>query len=141
MMTLQEFHSRVGELIMHCQHIEEEVKMIYAALRKGDFDQNFETVRRKPLGDVLVELQVLDRSDNDPYILKEDYDYLFRMKNVRNHWCHQAYANFLYVQDFLRSPEYQRECRFLENDRERLGRLAHNLEKSRLLAVKIYKCQ
>ncbi|MBQ8356971.1 MAG: hypothetical protein IJX39_04085 [Clostridia bacterium] len=139
MMTLEEFHLQVGETVMHCQHIEEEIKMIYAALRKGDFDQNYETVRRKPLGDMLIELQALDRSDHDPYILKEDYDYLFRMKNVRNHWCHQAYANFLYVKDFLHSPEYERECRFLQQDRVRLCNLAHALERSRLRAVKLYK--
>ena len=113
--------------------------MIYAALRQGDFAENYEAVRKKPLGDVLVALQALDCSDGDPYIVKEDYDYLFRMKNVRNHWCHQAYVSFLYVPDFLHSAEYAKECRWLQNDRQRLSLLAQALEKSRLLAVRLYK--
>ena len=51
-MTLAEFHAAVGEVVMRCQHIEE-VKMIYAILAKGDFDDNYEALRRDSLGQVL----------------------------------------------------------------------------------------
>ena len=138
-MTLSEFHTAVGEVVMRCQHIEEEVKMIYAILAKGDFDDNYEAVQRDSLGQVLISLRELDESDGRPFISSGDYDFLLRMKNKRNHWCHEAYVNFIYIDDFASSAAYKRECKQLGEDRDQLERVAERLENARFKAFEIYR--
>lgn len=138
-MTLTEFHTLVGETVMHCQHIEEEVKMIYAILAKGDFDDNYESLRGDSLGQVLMALRELDESDGRPFISGEDYDFLLRMKNSRNHWCHEAYVNFIYIDDFAGSAAYKKECKRLREDNERLCDVSLRLEETRVKAFEIYR--
>ena len=138
-MTLAEFHTAVGEVVMRCQHIEEEVKMIHAILAKGDFDDNYEAVQRDSLGQVLISLRELDESDGRPFISSGDYDFLLRMKNKRNHWCHEAYVNFIYIDDFASSSAYKRECKQLCEDRDQLEHVAERLENARFKAYEIYR--
>lgn len=138
-MTLTEFHTLVGETVMRCQHIEEEIKMIYAILAKGDFDKNYAAVRRDSLGQVLIALRELDESDGRPFISATDYDFLLRMKNKRNHWCHEAYVNFIYVDDFACCEAYRRECKLLLADHESLTDLSERVENARVKAFEIYR--
>ena len=44
MSDLKEFHFLVGETLMFCQTVELDIKYIYAAMLKGDFDENYEEV-------------------------------------------------------------------------------------------------
>ena len=44
MSELNEFHFLVGETLMFCQTVELDIKYIYAAMLKGDFDENYEEV-------------------------------------------------------------------------------------------------
>ncbi|MBR6728240.1 MAG: hypothetical protein IKM08_08600 [Clostridia bacterium] len=138
-MTLTEFHALVGETVMRCQHIEEEVKMIYAILAKGDFDANYAALRRDSLGQVLIALRELDASDGRPFISAADYEFLLRMKNRRNHWCHEAYISFIYIDDFASSAEYQHECRQLLEDSRQLRDVSLRLENARVKAFEIYR--
>ena len=137
-MELHEFHRLLGRTVMYCQCIEADVKMLYAAMRKGDFAKNYETVSKKPLGDILIDLRDLDRTDDDPFLSDRDYDFLLQMKNRRNHWCHEAYVRFIYISDFPDSDEYREECDRLIDDCERLGRLSQRIERIRLTAMDEY---
>lgn len=51
--TTELFDETVGILIKKCQCIEHDVKIMYAGMLKGDFNENLNTVINKPLGPVL----------------------------------------------------------------------------------------
>lgn len=138
-MTLEDFHFLVGQTIMYCQIIEHDVKRIYAAIHKGDYYDNLEKVEKWTLGKCVAELKKLDFSDNKPYISANDYNFLKQMKDKRNHWCHQAYQNFMYNEQFLYSKEYANECRKLQKDNERFSIVYKNLENLRINAQKKFR--
>ncbi len=96
MATLEDFHTMVGKTIMECQGIEHDVKLIFAGMLKGDFQQNFLAVKDKPLGDVLIDLQQLDNSDDKPFLSRNDYRLLHEIRTVRNWLAHEAYIDFMY---------------------------------------------
>ena len=48
--NLHDFHSYVGETIMFCQCIEQDIKFIYAGMLEGDFDGNYEDIEKWTLG-------------------------------------------------------------------------------------------
>lgn len=69
--NLHDFHSYVGETIMFCQCIEQDIKFIYAGMLEGDFDGNYEDIEKWTLGRTVKNLQKLDNSDNKPYFHKK----------------------------------------------------------------------
>ena len=138
-MSLEDFHFLVGQTIMYCQIIEHDVKRIYAAMHKGDYYNNLEKVENWTLGKCVDELKKLDFSDNKPYISANDYNFLKQMKDKRNHWCHQAYQNFMYNEQFLYSKEYADECKKLQKDNERFSIVYKNLENLRINAQKKFR--
>lgn len=138
-MDLSDFHFLVGQTIMYCQIIEHDVKRIYAAMHKGDYYDNLEKVEKWTLGKCVAELKKVDFSDNKPYISASDYNFLKQMKDKRNHWCHQAYQNFMYSEQFLQSKEYANECRKLQKDNERFSIVCDKLEEVRVQAQKDFR--
>lgn len=60
------------------------------------------------------------------------------MTEKRNHWCHKAYQNFLYNNNFSQSKEFENECRKLKRDNERFSNVYKILEKIRIQALKDY---
>lgn len=129
----------VGQTIMYCQIIEHDVKRIYAAMLIGDYYDNLEKTEKWSLGQTVQKLKALDFSNNKPYISANDYNFLKQMTEKRNHWCHQAYQNFLYNKQFLQSKEYADECRKLERDNERLSNVCDALEKVRIQAIEDFR--
>lgn len=138
-MILNDFHFMVGQTIMYCQIIEHDVKRIYAAMLIGDYYDNLEKTEKWSLGQTVQKLKALDFSNNKPYISANDYNFLKQMTEKRNHWCHQAYQNFLYNKQFLQSKEYADECRKLERDNERLSNVCDALEKVRIQAIEDFR--
>lgn len=138
-MTLEDFHFLVGQTVMYCQIIEHDMKRIYAAMLKGDYYDNLHKVENWTLGKLVIELKKVDFSDNNPYISASDYNFLKQMKDKRNHWCHQAYQNFMYNEQFLYSKEYANECRKLQKDNERFSIVYKNLENLRINAQKKFR--
>lgn len=141
-LQLEEFHHMLGQTIMYCQIVEWDIKRIYCAMRRGDIVDNFEMLKQQrwTLGETLVELQKLDYSDNRPYLSLSDYEYLKKVTGKRNHWCHEAYINFVYLgDDFASSREYQKECRRLIEDNQTLSEVYLKLEQVRLKAMHDFK--
>ena len=132
-MTLNDFHFMVGQTIMYCQVIEHDVKRIYAAMQFGDFYDNLDKIEKWSLGATVKELKDIDYGR---YITSSDYNFLKRITEKRNHWCHQTYQNFLYNKQFLDSKEYADECRKLRRDNERLSAVCDVLEDVRIQALK-----
>lgn len=126
------FHQLVGETIMHCQRIENDVKLIYAKMLDGNFNENYADVENRTLGDVLKKLEVLDNSDNAPYFDKQEYDLLRNIKNFRNWLVHNSYSDFLYEDGnaFYKSLNtcYQK----VSNFHEKLCQLSERIEENRL---------
>ena len=78
---------------MFCQTVELDIKYIYAAMLKGDFDENYEEVEVLTLGQTLKRLKKLDYSDNDHFFTEEDYKLLEEITEKRNHIVHKTYQD------------------------------------------------
>ena len=90
--SLKAFHEHVGEVIMYCQRIEHDMKVIYAALEtdsvyaglktsksKTDvFRENYKKIESKSMGDILKKLKNLDAFN--PYFYDFEYDWLENSK-------------------------------------------------------------
>lgn len=136
MNELDKFHLLVGRTMMECQCIEHDVKVIYAAMRKGDFGKNYEYVSSYTLGKTLVELEELDICNVNPYFSVNDYELLDSIRNIRNHWAHRGYVEFVYKNgdDFNRvfAEQYKR----LRSDYDMLVGLSAQTEKIRFEVMK-----
>ena len=56
-LTRDKFKLIHSELIMQVQLIENDLRLIYAAMRKGDFDDNIEILEKANLGKIITELK------------------------------------------------------------------------------------
>ena len=138
-MTLDRFHLLVGQTVMYCQVIEHDVKRIYAAMHVGNYYDNLDRIERWTLGQTVQELRALDHSGAEPYISASDYNFLMQMTAKRNHWCHEAYQNFVYEERYLQSRAYADECNRLELDNKKLAEVCRNLEDVRVLAQRDFR--
>lgn len=136
--TTKIFDEMIGVLIKKCQSIEHDVKIMYAGMLRGDFNENLNTVINKPLGPVLKKLEGLDYSDDSPYLSREDYTLLNEIKDIRNYWVHKGYIDFMYgtVEGYQNriAKQYQK----LTGDCSRLISLAQQLENIRIEMMKHY---
>lgn len=140
-MDLGEFHLMLGETIMCCQRIEHDIKLILAGMQKGNFDYNYEEIlnAKMPLGDSISELQKLDNSDKHPHLSKEDYSLLFKVNGKRNHWAHETYQNFIYIDNTNGNNDaFNKEAKRLEKDHKLLFDLCGVIEKTRLDILRKY---
>ncbi len=62
-----------SELIQQVQCVENNLKIIYAAMRKGNFKNNLKSVEKMNLGKIARELEKLDNSDDIPEFSEEEY--------------------------------------------------------------------
>lgn len=108
-MTNSEFRLLHSELIMQVQCIESDLRIIYAAMKTGDFTENFDDLENANLGRIIKELKKLDYSDGHPDLSEFDYALIDRIREIRNYWCHQCYLDFVYIRD-----DSKRERRFQE---------------------------
>lgn len=104
--TFKLIHS---ELIQQVQCTEFNLKRIYAAMKDGDFNDNFNDLKNSNLGVIARKLEDLDYSDNLPEFTEEEYKTIDDIRKIRNYWCHQCYLDFSYIPD-----DNEREIRFQE---------------------------
>ena len=99
----------LGETIVLYQFLENDLKIIFAGILKGNFYKNIEYVRSeyKGLGQVVKALEELDNSDSSPYFSKETYIVLNKLARQRNYYCHQCCVDFAYNPDFKNSIEFR----------------------------------
>ena len=99
----------LGETIVLYQFLENDLKIIFAGILKGNFYKNIEYVRSeyKGLGQVIKALEELDNSDSSPYFSKETYIVLNKLARQRNYYCHQCCVDFAYNPDFKNSIEFR----------------------------------
>lgn len=104
--TFKLIHS---ELIQQVQCTEFNLKRTYAAMKNGDFNDNFNDLKNSNLGVIARKLKDLDYSDNLPEFTEEEYKTIDDIRKIRNYWCHKCYLDFSYIPD-----NYEREKRFQE---------------------------
>ena len=136
MANLDEFHFLVGETILECQRIEHDIKLIYAGILKGNFEDNIKLVENKLLGPVLKDLEMLDYSDDHPCLSRDDYKLLGEIKDVRNWLVHKSYMEFLYLRDQAWERAYRKNYQKLVNFHSRMISLGDNVENVRVNIMK-----
>ncbi len=139
-MTRDEFKLIHSELIMQVQMIENDLRMIYAGIKPGDFEDNYDLIDRAGLGVILRELKRADEIDGKPDLTDSDYELIDRIREIRNYWCHQCYLDFVYIQDDgEREERFQEIAARLKEDEAKTWALHKRLEKLRLGKLKEYK--
>lgn len=131
-----------SELIQQVQGIEYDLKVIYAAMKSGNFEDNFQSVKTMNLGKIISELKELDYSDNYPDLSESDYELLEEIREIRNYWCHQCYIDFMYIQnDYKREKQFQKIFSWLREEENRTADLFERLENFRLEEMARYRGQ
>ncbi len=139
-MTLDTFKLIHSELIKQVQLIENDLRLIYAAMKPGDFDDNFDTLERANLGRISMELKQLDYSDGYPDLAPEDYETIDSIRLIRNYWCHQCYLDFVYLSDEgIREEKFGEISERLVADEKRVWSLHKKLEKIRNIKLVEYR--
>ena len=128
-MTSNDFKILHSEIMMYFQCIEYDLKRMYSGMSTAGFDECMDMLETSNFGNVLKKLKKLDNSDGDPYLNEADYELLDQIRDVRNYWSHQCYLDYVYIQsDYDREARFQRLCRRLQNEHNRVYKLHHNLE-------------
>ena len=139
-MTRDTFKMIHSELIQQVQCIENNLRVIYAAMCKGNFKSNIQSLNKANLGKIARELEKLDYSDDFPELSQDDYEVINEIRIIRNYWCHQCYLDFVYIQDNQqREHEFQRIAQRLHYDETRTYALFQKTEKMRIVILNKYR--
>lgn len=138
MAYLDSFNLKVGETIMECQRIEHDIKLIYAGMLSGDFNQNLREVKFLPLGNVLIDLETLDNGSETPYFSASDYALLKDVKNVRNWLVHKVYMEFMYSDRQSWQKNLDTCYKKLNDFNQRIKNLSDQVEQIRIDVLKKY---
>ena len=129
-----------SELLMSMQYIEQDLKIVYATIKDGKFDDNYEILADAPLGKVLIEFRKLDKEKGFAKIKSNDYELLEEIREIRNYWAHQCYLDFHYIENNQEKYEaFQEVKKRLHYDEERVFNLQQRMEKLRISVVKKYR--
>ena len=129
-----------SELIQQVQCIENNLKIIYAAMHKGNFKSNLKSVEKMNLGKIARELEELDNSDNLPDFSEEEYTTIDEIREIRNYWCHQCYLDFVYIEnDYERERAFKKVAERLHYDEYRTYDLFKKTEEMRFAIIEKYR--
>ena len=139
-MTRDKFKMIHSELIQQVQCVENNLRVIYAAMCKGNFKSNLQSLNKANLGKIARELEELDYSDDFPELSQDDYEVIDEIRNIRNYWCHQCYLDFVYIQDDLqREQAFQKIAQRLHYDEYRTYALFQKTEEMRIAILNKYR--
>ncbi|MBQ2070579.1 MAG: hypothetical protein II467_06595 [Bacilli bacterium] len=133
--SLQEFHTHVGEVLMYCQCIEHDIHHIYAYMADGGVGEKLLKIEQEKwtLGQTVTKLKEYDQSWKKPLFSQEDYDILFIVVKYRNYYAHFVYPSFCYLDDEAEFEKtYNRAANKLLKDKETLSRLYGTVEDVRI---------
>jgi len=141
MNTLNDFYLKLGEIVFNYQLLENDLRKIYACIRKGSIEDNLEYARLnfKGLGQVIISLRELDNSDNKPYFSNEDYELLLELTHKRNFYCHKVSMKFIYINNFIESKKFSDTFNELLSDTLRIRSIAEQAEKIRIEVFNLYR--
>ena len=132
MTDLEKYKFLLGEIVMLYQIIENDIKIITAAMLQGDYRKNLELVNKEVngLGEAIRELEKLDNSDGKPFFNKAKYDFLKQIA---------CCLDFAYKNDIEHSHEFRISYKKLIATREDLIAVQNSTEEFRILVLKRYR--
>ncbi len=133
---LEQFHQTIGEILMYCQCIEENIKRIYAHMQQGHYQLNRMRIEdeKMTLGQVITAMKALDETRPERFFSERDYDYLFKVTRTRNEYAHNVYVHFCYLSDQdAFDQSYDRCVDEMMKDKNWLYALYEAVEDARLL--------
>ena len=139
-MQIEDFHRLVGEVLMYCQCVEENIRRIYAQRMSGPYRLNLLRIEeeRLTMGQMVTKLKELDAELPHPLFEPADYDMLFTVVKKRNYYAHQVYLSFCYItgseEEF--NSCYQRAADQLQKDHDTLYNLYEIVEEVRYAYIK-----
>ena len=141
MTDLEKYKFLLGEIVMLYQIIENDIKIITAAMLQWDYRKNLELVNKEVngLGEAIRELEKLYNSDGKPFFNKAKYDFLKQIARDRNFYCHACCLDFAYKSDIEYSPEFRMSYKKLINTREDLIAVQNSTEEFRIIVLKRYR--
>ena len=129
------FYSYIGEIIMFCQKIEHDVKLLSAAVSPHGYKVGLEILKedKTTLGQALTMLRDFDNLQKIPYFSDVDYKALWRVNGIRNFYAHQCFQELLYVKGEDNRKAAMREMADkVEQDHKALEVLSDRIEKTRI---------
>lgn len=139
-MTRDTFKMIHSKLIQQVQCIENDLRVIYAAMCKGNFESNLQSLNKTNLGKIARELKELDYSDDFPELSQDYYESINEIIAIRNYWCHQCYLDFVYIQnDRQREQTFQGIAPRLHDDENRTYALFQKTQKMRIAILNKYR--
>ena len=137
-MTEKEFDIAYAETLRYCQIVEHDVKMILALLQGGNPEENLLQIEKEKhtLGENIHAIQDLDRDQEEAFFTPNDYRVLRSIRDERNHFVHQAYAEFLYDRTGKAFPI---ECARLQKFHDNMVKMARATQHARIVAAKRFK--
>lgn len=134
-LEINDFHRMVGEILMYCQCMEENIRRILAKRLPGPIGLNILRIQEQKMtmGQMVTKIKELDRELPHPLFEEEDYDMLFEVVRKRNYYAHQIYISFCYLtgDDEEFHSCYARASNEVLNDHEKLYRLYEVVEEVR----------
>lgn len=129
------FYSYIGQIIMFCQKIEHDVKLLSAGLSPHGFEVGKKVFEedKTTLGQALTMLQDFDNLQKNRYLSNEDYKLLWKVNSTRNYYAHQCFQDLLYIpNDDERKAALHRVASRVEEDFHALDILSDKIEKIRI---------
>ena len=128
-----DFDLYVGKIMKACQSIEHDIKLIYCGMREDanneDFDSVFDSIKKLTLGQTLDKLYKIDHTYFHPFFSESDYKVLNNITDIRNHWAHQGYIDWIYTNSkYTFSQKWQQ----LQKDFDKISPLSEQTERIRL---------
>lgn len=138
MFGIDEFKYYLGETILCYQLIEHDLKIIYAGMLRGNFNDNIAIVSDEyhGMGQIIKALQELENGSKNSFFSFADYKLLKSLARERNYFCHQCIIDFGYIKNFLNSNEYKLACDKLKKANCEILPLQKQTEKIRLAILK-----
>ena len=133
-MTYDEFLIKYAQLMKLFQCIEFDIKWTYSSMKVGDIQNNRIEIDKMTLGTVIKLLNKLDNSDSQPHLTKSDYQLLSDITRIRNYWAHSCFTDFVYSVSNIQN-DFDKTSRRLENDYNRVNKLAESIEIFRISMV------
>lgn len=135
------FYSYIGEVIMFCQKVEHDVKLLSAGVSphgykvaKAILDDD-----KLSLGQAIKTLQDFDALRDHPYFSREDYNALWEVNKIRNYYAHQCFQDLLYLpNEEERKGKLREVADKLEQHHLMLKSLSDKIEKER---IKFFKSE
>ena len=131
-LSLNNFKFVVGETIAFCQMVEHDLKVIFATIASGDFNENFEFFKTWTLGQTVNEIEAFDEELETPNFTRKEYAILKSMTKKRNYICHEIFRTFAYIKNFGESKEFELACDVLLDFHEDVVEIAKSIERVRI---------